>query len=292
MNLFSNSAFSSAATVLILTSAPIFAADATDETIATQRANLAAYAAENGAGPQSPRDLATLMGNNPGNFEAAPPYQEMNLCDIHFHESAEHKGGEFTTFAGNGNGKGKGTGFVYDGVLTDSELTPFGKEVGVGKYGSLEPGDTIEVHYVHTTVPGEPAPGLGSCLPGNDASEEIRNNLKLRVETQVYVIVNDESALDFMDLTAIEENDGQFQAVNLPSNTGEPIQYAGSTTGPGYNEEISPPSVSWSVRPGVAKIHIGSVDAWLAKGANPFNETAAHGVRNLVINPDLISPIN
>jgi len=41
----------------------------------------------------------------------------MTLCDIHFHENAEHKGGEFTTYAGNGNGHGYGTGFKYNGTL-------------------------------------------------------------------------------------------------------------------------------------------------------------------------------
>ncbi len=257
---------------------------AMDEDIAMQRDALAEVTMGTDFGPQSPRDLDTPEGNNFGMFDTAPAYTEMNLCDIHFHESAEHKGGEFTTFAGNGDGKGKGTGFVYDGELTKAEVAPYGKIVGEGKYGSLEPGDTIELHYVHSTFVSEPAPGLGSCLP---APVDVMP--QLRVETQVYVLVNDKSALDFMELTRIEHVDGRHQAVNIPSNTGNPIQYAGSTTGPGFNRKASPLNVSWSVRPMIAKVHIGSVDIWLQH--NPFNENAAHGVRNLVINPDLLSPI-
>ncbi|MCP5079377.1 MAG: hypothetical protein GY951_15140, partial [Psychromonas sp.] len=62
---------------------------------------------------------------------------------------------------------------------------------------------------------------------------------------------------------------------------------AGSTTGPGYNEKASPYQVTWSVRPNVAKVSIESVGKWLE--GNLFNEDHAHGVRNLVTNPDLLS---
>ena len=78
--------------------------------------------------------------------------------------------------------------------------------------------------------------------------------------------------------------------MNIPNNTGNPVQYAGSTTGPTYNEQGSPFMVSWSVRPEVMKVSISSVDEWLQ--ANEFDETYAHAVRNLVTNPDLLAPIN
>ena len=68
-----------------------------------------------------------------------------------------------------------------------------------------------------------------------------------------------------------------------------PVQYTGSTTGPGYNEKASPLQVSWSVRPEVAKVNFRTVGDWLK--SNVFDETHAHGVRNLVINPDLLSAI-
>ena len=77
--------------------------------------------------------------------------------------------------------------------------------------------------------------------------------------------------------------------MNIPDNMGAPVQYAGSTTGPGYNENGSPFQVTWSVRPKVAKVNIETVAEW-CKG-NVFNEDHAHGVRNLVTNPDLLSEI-
>lgn len=249
-----------------------------DDIIADQRAALAASTDGAGFGPQSPRDIDQLTGTNSRAFEAAPAYTSMNLCNIHFHESAEHKGGQFTKYVGNGDGKGHNTGFAYSGELSKAELAPLSEPVADG---GLQPGDTIEVHYVHSTAQVVPGPTLGACL-----SESIINP-QLRVETQVYVLVNDDSALDFMALTEIGEVDGFQQALNIPSDTGTAVQYAGSTTGPGYNEKGSPLQVSWSVRPEVAKVNIATVGTWLA--GNVFDEDHAHAVRNLVTNPNLLS---
>lgn len=88
----------------------------------------------------------------------------------------------------------------------------------------------------------------------------------------------------------IGEMGGLNQAPNLPTDLGTPVVYSGSTTGPGYNEAGSPFQVTWSVRPNVVRLDINSVEAWMAD--NPFGEDHAHGVRNLVMNPDLLSPIN
>jgi hypothetical protein len=254
-----------------------------DEVIVKQRANLASNTADAGFGPQSPRDLETVEGKNARIFGMAPPASQMNLCNIHFHENAEHKGGEFTTYAGNGDGHGYGTGYKYNGKLTDAELAPYGQKVGSTEHGDLMPGDTIEVHYVHSTAKIAPGPTLGSCL--NDSI----GNPQLRVETQVFVLVNDDKAADFTKLAHHEVVNGLHQAPNIPTDTGTPIQYAGSTTGPSYNEKGSPFQVTWSVRPKVAKVSISSVDTWLKD--NVFDEDHAHGVRNLVINPNLISSI-
>lgn len=255
-----------------------------DDVIASHRAALATNTDGVGFGPQSPRDIDTVAGTNDRDFETAPDFDEMNLCNIHMHEGAEHKGGEFTTYAGNGNGKGYGTGFLYSGTLTESELEDSGMSVGESEHSSLTPGDTIEVHYVYSTAQVVPGPTLGACL-----SESIMNP-QLRVETQVYVVVNDDSALDFMELTTFEQVDGKYQAINIPTDTGDAVQYAGSTTGPGYNESGSPLQVSWSVRPQVAKVNIATVGQWFE--GNAFDENHAHGVRNLVMNPDLLSEID
>jgi len=128
-----------------------------------------------------------------------------------------------------------------------------------------------------------PGPTLGACI-----SEAI-GNPQLRVETVVAVLVNDDSAADFVEMAKIGERGGYQQAVNIPVTLGKPIRYAGSTTGPGYNEKGSPFQVTWNVRPEVAKLDINSVGAWLSD--NPFDETGAHGVRNLVTAAELLSPI-
>lgn len=255
-----------------------------DSVVAQQRANLATNTQDKGFGPQSPRDLNSLVGTNPIKFSTAPAYTEMNLCNIHFHKNAEHSGGEFTTYAGNGNGEGFLSGFKYSGTLTKAELTPVKQAICPSEHGALMAGDTIEVHYVHSSAQVSPGPTLGACL--NDAIK----NPQLRVETQVFVLVNDDKALDFTALTAFDKKQGLNQAINIPSNTGDAIQYEGSTTGPGYNEAGSPFQVSWSVRPNVAKVNIKTVGKWCE--GNVFKEDHAHGVRNLVTNPALLSPMN
>ncbi|MDQ7075880.1 MAG: delta-class carbonic anhydrase [Gammaproteobacteria bacterium] len=256
---------------------------ASDQVIAEQRTKLAENTKGKGFGPQSPRDIDAVAGRNSRVFNNSPPAKKMNLCNIHFHKNAEHKGGEFTQYAGNGDGHGFQSGYRYSGRLSPSERKPVGYAVCPSKHGALNVGDTIEVHYVHSTAQVKPGPTLGACL------DDAIKNPQLRVETQVYVLVNDRNALDFGGLTQHGQKNGLHQAMNIPSNTGSPVQYAGSTTGPGYNEKGSPFQVAWSVRPRVAKVNIASVGAW-CKG-NVFDEDHAHGVRNLVTNPDLLSKI-
>lgn len=254
-----------------------------DKVLADQRAALAANTDGKGFGPQAPRDIDSKAGTNTTKFNEAPAYNQMNLCNIHFHKNAEHKGGEFTKFAGNGDGHGYLSGYAYSGKLTASETKKIKAEICPSKHGSLYPGDTIEVHYVHSTAQVSPGPTLGSCL--SDAN----NNPQLRVEAQVFVLVNDKNALDFNMLNKHGVQNGLHQALNIPSNTGTPVKYAGSTTGPSYNEKGSPLQVTWSVRPNVAKVNIETVGEW-CKG-NAFEEDHAHGVRNIVLNPALLSKI-
>jgi len=276
---------SATAAVGLLLSSATLAADGpvSDEYIAKQRAVLAEVTNDAGFGPQSPRDLTSAEGANARFSGTAPSHTMMNLCNIHFHENAEHRGGDFTVYAGNGDGKGTGTGFKFDGALSEAELAPIAAPIGAGKYGDLAPGDTIEIHFVHSSAQVTPGPTLGACV-----SEAI-GNPHLRVETVVAVLVNDADAADFGEMAELAVVDGYSQAPNLPTDLGTPVMYAGSTTGPSYNEAASPFHVTWSVRPKTVKLDISSVGAWL--GNNPFDETAAHGVRNLVVNPMLLSPI-
>ena len=254
-----------------------------NQEIEKQRHLLALNTLKKGFGPQAPRDIDLDNGVNQRVFNEAPPATQMNLCNIHFHKNAEHKGGEFTKYAGNGDGKGYQSGYKYSGHLTAVELAPVNKAICSSEHSTLYPGDTIEVHYVYSTAQVKPGPTLGSCL-----SESIKNP-QLRVEAQVFVLVNDKNALDFGKLTQVSKKNHFYQATNILDNTGLPVTYDGSTTGPGYNEKGSPFQVTWSVRPKVAKVNIETVGNW-CKG-NIFNEDHGHGVRNLVKNPRLLSKI-
>lgn len=176
------------------------------------------------------------------------------------------------------------TGYVFDGDLSPAELTPVSRTIGANGYDNLEPGDTIEIHFVRSSAEVIPGPTLGSCL-----SESI-GNPQLRVETVVAVFVNDTTAANFTQMADVQQINGYYQAPNIPNNLGSAYKYAGSTTGPSYNETTSPIQVSWSVRPLVVKMDINSVDAWLQDSR--FDEKYAHAVRNLVVNPNLISPVN
>lgn len=251
--------------------------------IAKQNATLVQNTSGKGFGPQSPRDIDSSTGVNTRAYSAAPASTRMNLCNIHFHKNAEHKGGEFSKHAGHGDGQGYQTGYLYSGQLSSTELKPVEAPVCPSKHGGLAAGDTIEAHYVYSSAQVKPGPTLGACL--NDAIK----NPQLRVETQVYVLVNDKAAQDFGHLARHELKNGVHQALNIPANTGVPVQYAGSTTGPAYNEVGSPFQVTWSVRPKVTKVNLASVGAWCQ--GNDFKEDHAHGVRNLVVHPELLSAI-
>lgn len=236
-----------------------------------------------GYGPQSPRDIDQDYGTNLRNFGIAPNRSGLNLCNIHFHKNAEHKGGEFTTFAGNGDGKGKNTGYKYNGKLSAAQMKPVSSQICAAKGDPLQSGDTLEVHFVYSSADVKPGPTLGACLADSTM------NPGLRVEGQVIVLANDDNAMEFDDLAKIEQVNGYYQAPNVPTNMGVPVQYLGSTTGPSYNEKASPLQVTWSVRPEVAVVDINSVGEWC--NDNVFNEDHAHGVRNLVKNPKLLSPL-
>jgi len=235
-----------------------------------------------GYGPQTPRDITGRHGENSRVFALAPPASRMNLCDLHTHTHAEHRGPGFSLSTG-GDEHG-GWRCNDSGTLTEAELAdPWD---GDGPFGGVAPGDTIEVHWVFTSCEAVPGPGLGSCLT------EACVNPDLRVEAQVFLVVNDPSALDFRDFayggTVV---DGYHQPKALPAGTGEPVVFAGSTTGPSYSQaQCSPLQVTWSVRPQCARLHIGSLHAWAEEG-NVFGEDHSHGVRSLVTAPELLAPI-
>ena len=178
-----------------------------------------------------------------------------------------------------------------DGTVTRAS-TGHGADMGTDHGGStrfdgVEPGDTIEVHWVFTSCPVDPGPGLGSCLSAGCA------NPQLRVESQVFLVVNDPNALDFMDFAYRGTmRAGLHQPRALPTGSGNPVVFRGSTTGPKYDQSTcSPLQVTWSVRPRCTRLNIATLDAWAA-GGNVFEETHSHGVRQLVTAPELLAPID
>jgi len=236
-----------------------------------------------GSGPQTPRDISQKFGTNTSSFNLAPSYRDMNLCNIHTHTFAEHKGPGFSISANNG----QTDGFRCNDTagLSQEELTD--PTHGSGAFQGVSPGDTIEVHWVYSSCAVQPGQGLGSCFSAACA------NPQLRVEAQVFLLVDDPYALNFQ--TMVYGNtviDGRHQAKALPTHTGTPIVFAGSTTGPKYTaKKCSPYQVTWSVRPNCAKLNIASLHNWAADG-NIFNESHSHGVRALVTEPELLAPIN
>jgi hypothetical protein len=89
-----------------------------------------------GFGPQTPRDISSAAGANQRAFTLAPAASRMNLCNIHTHTNAEHKGPGFSVFADTG----------LHGRLSKAEMVDPAK--GHGAFHGVKPGDTIEVHWV------------------------------------------------------------------------------------------------------------------------------------------------
>ncbi|MEX2518132.1 MAG: delta-class carbonic anhydrase [Paracoccaceae bacterium] len=226
-----------------------------------------------GYGPQAPRDISNPIGENLRPFSPAPEAAALNLCNIHSHNPAEHKGPGFAIPAAAGAGQLCDT----EGVEPD-RLRPM-----EGAFHGAQPGDTVEFHWVYSSCDVAPGPGLGSCLRESCA------NPQLRVEAQVFLVVNDRAGLDINAFDyAGPPTSGAHQPRALPD--GVPVVFAGSTTGPSFNDAVcSPFQVTWSVRPGCQQLDIASLHAWAE--ANIFEEDHAHGVRTLVTEPALLSPM-
>lgn len=230
-------------------------------------------------GPQTPRDIADKSGSNPRLFALAPPATAMNLCNMHFHANAEHKGPGFAIFAGEGEHGGYRCNDTNK--LTKAELQAPTTDACHG----VKPGDTVEMHWVYTSCDVAPGEGLGSCLSDQCA------NPTLRVEAQVFLVVNDEKAGDFSKFAyAGNIANGLHQPKALPAGSGQPVVFRGSTTGPKYTQaKCSPLQVTWSVRPACTKVSVQSLNKWCA--GNVFKENGAHGVRALVTAPELLAKI-
>ncbi len=230
-------------------------------------------------GPQAPRDIGNPSGANADAFPLAPPSGEMNLCNLHTHTNAEHKGPGFNLFVSSADDGGFACNETP--ALSPAELAP-----APGAFRGVKPGDSLEVHWVHTSCDATPGEGLGACVP--DSCDDPL----LRVEAQVFLVVNDAHAPDFTTMAyGGNRVDGRHQAKSIPSTTGQPVLYRGSTTGPSYDQSnCSKARVTWNVRPKCSRLDINSLHRWAEQG-NAFNESGSHGVRQLVTAPELLASI-
>ena len=225
-------------------------------------------------GPQSPRDIGQIEGTNPVTFGKAPPFAEMQLCDIHFHRFAEHRAAGYPTR----RGEGQHAGHVCEGTEPGAGKSDRESESGSGCDG-VAAGDSVEVHWVFTTCDVEPAPTLNSCFSRGCT------NPQLRVEAKVFYLTDGGAgALDFADFADPVD-------VALPPAAGA-VEYLGSTTGPKFDNDTSCSAlqVTWNVRPACSPLALVSLDAWCSD--NVFRESDAHGVRPLVTPLELRSRID
>ena len=223
------------------------------------------------AGPQAPRNIDSAYGTNTTKFKTAFNTEKMNLCDIHYHWNAEHKSAKFSTAVDTGNDhSGWATRFPKYLSHDDREEHDVG---GLDHPIGVTPGDTIEVHFVHTScnvnyADLDPDNGLGNC------STSVCANPQLRVIAQVFEVTDDEHA-DVKDLDHPMKHDD------------ERVVYTGSTTGSKYNNgHCSPLQVTWDVKKTPATINGEDLAKW-----SHHHKQHAHAVRELVTHDDLLSPI-
>ena len=151
------------------------AAPRAEESPTTQSSDTEALCTD--MGPQTPRDISNREGLNTTAFPLAPASSEMNLCNIHTHTNAEHKGPGYAVFFDATDSGGYACNETTE--VSESELTE-----APGAFEGVRSGDTIEVHWVHTSCEATPGEGLGACVP-----EGCQDPL-LRVEAQVFLVVN------------------------------------------------------------------------------------------------------
>jgi hypothetical protein len=244
-------------------------------------------------GPQSPRDISDKQGTNRNaTFALATRMVDMNLCNVHFHRNAEHKGASFNVRAGP-------AGFRCNAKLLPPQAAADPALPNGACGGSVKPGDTIEVHWVFTSCATKPGPTLGAC------STEQCSKPTLRVESQVFLVTNGVAqsvdTLKFGELgRAVEQNGKWLPAKPLPA--GSAVRYRGSTTNPAYDEQTrcSPLNVTWNVRQTCALLDIRSLNAWCNATGSPFrasdggklSEIEGHAARALVKRLDLLSKID
>lgn len=222
-----------------------------------------------GAGPQAPRDIDSKAGSNSVIFQEAPAFENLDLCNVHFHRNAEHKAAAYSTYVKDGSNSGWACQEPAAGRLEEKHAEYEGC-LGIA------PGDTIEVHWVYTTCDVETAGvtpvggGLSACMTTTCA------NPQLRVAAQVFVLEKG-GKLKFSDTAPVSPH--------APT-----VVYTGATTGTSYsNSHCSPFQVTWDVKATCDTLDIDDFSKWCSH--NKYDDHHAHGVRELVTPEALLSPI-
>jgi hypothetical protein len=229
-----------------------------------------------GAGPQAPRDIDNPVGTNPVDFLRPPALKKMNLCNVHFHRNAEHKSANFSAFVKDGIHSG------WACKMPTSERLAKGEQVEYEGCDGIAPGDTVEVHWVYTTcdIKSEGVKPLGGGLSA--CMTEVCSNPQLRVEAEVFLLTED-GGVKFNDQAPAKVKGRDAGKTKI-------VQYDGSTTGTAYtNQHCSPYQVNWNVRTSCGLLDIKDFAKWCS--TNKYNDHHAHGVRELVTSPALLSKI-
>lgn len=243
-------------------------------------------------GAQSPRNILILSGSAPAVALPATttPY---NLCNLHFHKGAEH----MSPFMPTGNLPlgfsiaAPGGGYQCDrtSYLSPAQLAEPARPAGKKKCENVKAGDTIEVHWVFSSCDVTPGRNLGACTKEGQTCA-------LRVESQVFTLVNDANAKKFGTYSPEAKSKAPIASVTLPD--GERVVYRGSTTNPAYNtsDKCSPVNVMWGVRKQCELLDVSSLHDWCEeneKESSPFSgQKEGHDPRGLVTRLELLAPIN
>ncbi|MDH5446514.1 MAG: delta-class carbonic anhydrase [Gammaproteobacteria bacterium] len=221
------------------------------------------------AGPQAPRDIDSKWGTNKTKFRTAFKTSKMNLCDIHYHWNAEHKSAAYSTFVDTHNDH---SGWAVVEPASTDPVVRAANDIGGDHPIGVMVGDTIEVHFVHTSCNVnyedlDPNNGLGNCATGVCA------NPQLRVVAQVFKVV---------------DHDADVADLDQPMNHDDArVIYTGSTTGSKHNNDhCSVLQVTWDVKKTAATIDAHGLVEWSHK-----RQQHAHAVRELVTRSELLSRI-
>jgi len=203
------------------------------------------------AEPQAPRDLstgATGLREPKAHVMTMEQSNQLYVTNVHFHLGAEHKSDFYNIpNASDAYDQGRSEDKIRPGFMCDTSSFTSDqlKEYTFQHCEDVEVGRTYEVHYVSSsagTKDGGLKDGLGVAAAGRGLA-----NPMIVVKAMVYLVVDDEAFYQD-DLLSNFDTDGA-------------LMYAGSTTGPSYNNEVcSPYTITWHVSPKCTTVSASAFD--------------------------------